>query len=351
MAFLTIAIPTYNRAQDLLLLLQSIQSEFPLAAEAEIEVLVISNASTDETDEIAARFAPGIPGFRYVKNDTNIGMVANFVKCLSESSGRYTWMIGDDEFLEPGGLHTVLASIRGYSDKSLYIFNYSSEPFPAGDCYLKSVNGQLLATREQSTMDFVREHGWLWSLGNLGMVVVETAKVTAVDPAPHTGSAFVQAGWYLEALHGEPMAFINTAVFRTRIRSQTVNKERWFTDGTAASFPGIVQSLDRFVQLEITQRQVPMMFLNTCSSDRLAIWNIFLTPIIERLGAGNFQVADIEWATMFSLIERVAEPQLRESMAAYLNVLRRSIIATKLSHENSIWLVNRYRPNLAHGIV
>jgi glycosyltransferase involved in cell wall biosynthesis len=351
MAFLTIAVPTFNRAQDLMLLLQSIQSEFPLVQDVDIEVLVVNNASTDETDHIANSFSKSIPGFRYIKNETNVGMAANFIKCLRESTGKYTWMIGDDEFLEPGALRTVMDSIAEYGNKALYLFNYSSEPFPAGDCYLQAVNGQLLATREQSIIDFVFEHGWLWTLGNLGMAVVETAKVTRVDPSPHVGSAFVQAGWYLEALHRESMAFIHKPVFRTRIRSQTVNKERWVADGTYASFHGIINSLDRFVQLDIIEQKVPMMFLNSCSTARVAIWNLFLTPVVERLGAGNFQVDDIEWATMFSLIERVAEPEIREAMSAYLNVLRRSVIATKLSHENSIWLVNRYRPNLAHGIV
>lgn len=351
MAFLTIAVPTFNRAQDLALLLQSIQSEFPITQDVDIEVLLINNASTDETHEIATRFAAANSAFRYIRNDTNIGMAANFIKCLRESTGKYTWMIGDDEFLEPGGLSTVIDSIVQHGSNALYVFNYSSEPFAAGECYLQAVNGQMLATREQPVIDFVLEHGWLWTLGNLGMVVVETAKVTNVDPAPHISSAFVQAGWYLEALHRESMVFINKPVFRTRIRSQTVNKERWVTDGTYASFPGIVNSLSRFVELGIIEERVPMMFLNSCSSARVAIWNLFLTPIVERLGAGNFQVADIEWATMFSLIERVAETDIREAMASYLNVLRRSVMATKFSHENSIWLVNRLRPNLAHAIL
>ena len=50
---LTIAVPTFNRASDLSLLLASVQTEIAAADEGCVEVLVISNASTDATDGVA----------------------------------------------------------------------------------------------------------------------------------------------------------------------------------------------------------------------------------------------------------------------------------------------------------
>jgi hypothetical protein len=109
--------------------------------------------------------------------------------------------------------------------------------------------------------------------------------------------------------------------------------------------------LDRFVQLNITPREVPLMFLNACSSNILPIWNFFLKPVIQRLQAGNFTVDPREWDIMLSLISRVADPVLRESMAGYLNLLRRSVSATHANFENSLWIVNRFQNNLLYGFV
>lgn len=347
---LTIAVPTFNRASDLSLLLASIQQETAGLEPGCVEVLVISNASTDDTDSVAASYASAIPGFRYLRNDSNVGMQANFVRALREAAGRYTWMIGDDEIIEPGGIRTVLEAIRQYS-VPLLVFNYSSEPAPSGERFLTQVNNQPLSSGIQPLSAFVQEKGWLWSLGNLGMVVVETDYLRAVDPTPHMSSCFVQAGWYFEALHSQSMAFVNEAVFRTRIKSQTENKERWATDGTADSFHFVVNSIERFVSLGIIAPRVPVMFLNACSCNRMPIWNYFLQPAIKRLSMGNFQVDEREWNTMQALVERVEEEALRESMHAYLGVLRRAIVATRASHENAIWLVNRYHPNLHLGVV
>ena len=351
MTFLTIAVPTFNRADDLALLLESFKSELTVAPDCEIEILVVSNASTDSTDALVASYASSIPGLRYIKNDSNIGMQGNFIKCLKESAGRYSWLIGDDEFLEPGAIAKVVHVLKTYAGNALFIFNYSSEPHPPGQRFLTQVNNQNLVSCQQKVIDFVNEKGWLWALGNMGMVIVETAKLLPVDPAPHMKSPFVQAGWYLEALHNESLVFIDEVIFRTRIKSQTVNKDRWATDGTMAGFYYISDSLDRFVELNITPREVPVMFLNACSSNILPIWNFFLKPVIQRLQAGNFNVDNREWEIMLSLIARVADPVLRDAMAGYLNLLRRSVTATFANYENSLFIINRFQGHLFYSMV
>lgn len=346
---LTVAVPTFNRASDLACLLTSIQQELNEIIEEEVEVLVISNASTDTTDQVVEEFRSQIPRLRYLKNANNIGMQANFVRTLQESRGRYTWMIGDDEILEPGSLRRVLTAIHQYTCP-LLVFNYSSEPSPLGVRFLTQVNNQPLSSGVQILKNFVQDKGWLWTLGNLGMVVVETERLRAVDPTPHMASCFVQAGWYFEALHGDNMAFVDEPVFRTSIKSQTRNKERWASDGTTDSFHFLVNSLDRFVALEIVPPRIPVMFLNACSCNRMPIWNYFLEPIITKISMGDFQISEREWSTMAALVARVDDDTVRDSMQAYLDVIRHAIVATRASHQNAIWLAGRYRPHLHLGV-
>jgi len=345
---LTIAVPTYNRADDLARLLSSIERELFEAASGSVEILVIDNDSTDGTGALINTFASRIPTMRHLRNDINIGMQGNFVRALNESSGDYTWMIGDDEVLEPGGLATVLGAISTY-ETPLLVFNYSSEPAPSGSRFLEQVDGQPLVSQLANLKSFVMEKGWLWTLGNLGMVIVENKHLRNVDPAPHMASCFIQAGWYLEALHDQQMAFVNQPVFRTTIKSQTDNKIRWGSDGTLESFHFITNSIQRFIALGIVPAKVPTMFLNACSCSRSPIWNFFLHPIIQRISKGNFAIIEKEWEIMLYLISLLDDAALSNTLITNLSAMKRSIAATQACHENTIWITNQIHPSLYFG--
>jgi abequosyltransferase len=103
---LTIAIPTYNRAHYLVRLLDSLVPQ--LANEPRIELLVSDNASPDETPTALDQYRTRGVTFRYIRNRTNIGPDANFEQCFAEASGKYIWIIGDDDVVLHGGVAAVL---------------------------------------------------------------------------------------------------------------------------------------------------------------------------------------------------------------------------------------------------
>ena len=345
---LTIAIPTFNRVEDLNRLLSSIQVELSTIVPDLVEVLVINNASTDSTEELLTGFSSRIAGFRNLRNDINIGMQGNFVRALRESRGEYTWMIGDDEIVEPDGITNIISAIQEFGTP-LLVFNYSSEPSPSGICFLNQVNNIPLKTELMDLKSFVFDKGWLWALGNLGMVVVKNTYLHDVDPAPHMRSCFIQAGWYFEALHGHLMAFVNKPVFRTTVRSQTKNKERWNSDGTLESFYFINDSIQHFIKLGIIPKKIPTMFLNSCSCNRSPIWNYFLHPVTQRIANGNFMIIEREWETMTTLISQIDDESLCNTLIANLEAIKRSIAATLACHQNTIWITNKAHPGLYFG--
>jgi glycosyltransferase involved in cell wall biosynthesis len=64
---------------------------------ANLEIIVCDNASTDRTSEIAREFCERDTRVKYVRNDTNIGAIPNFVKVLGLATGKYfTWTAADD---------------------------------------------------------------------------------------------------------------------------------------------------------------------------------------------------------------------------------------------------------------
>lgn len=108
---LAITIPTYNRGELLGILLDSIARDFPVWP-ADLEVVVLDNASTDDTRaQVQRRIDGGIP-VRLIANATNIGMDGNLAACFDATTAKYLWQIGDDEVLHRGGCRYVLEFCR-----------------------------------------------------------------------------------------------------------------------------------------------------------------------------------------------------------------------------------------------
>jgi len=91
----SILIPTYNRAQ---FLPQAIESALRQDY-APLEVVLLDNASTDDTPGIAARYGQD-PRFRYLRNESNLGMVGNWKRGLNEHArGEWFLLLSDDDYL------------------------------------------------------------------------------------------------------------------------------------------------------------------------------------------------------------------------------------------------------------
>jgi len=105
---ISVIITTYNYAHTVGVAIDSALAQtYP-----ELEVLVVDNCSTDATPELVERYRTD-PRFRYVRNESNIGMVPNHNKGLRESRGEYVVFLSADDFLLPGH---VLQSYRFLQD-------------------------------------------------------------------------------------------------------------------------------------------------------------------------------------------------------------------------------------------
>lgn len=65
----------------------------------ELELVIVDNASTDSTPRICERYARQDDRVRYLRNDQNIGIAANFNKAFQCARGPYfTWVAHDDVY-------------------------------------------------------------------------------------------------------------------------------------------------------------------------------------------------------------------------------------------------------------
>jgi len=67
-----------------------------------LEILVVDNASEDDTEQVVKKIAAGDPRVRYVRHPENIGMASNFSACISLARGDYIKPLCADDTLEPG---------------------------------------------------------------------------------------------------------------------------------------------------------------------------------------------------------------------------------------------------------
>ncbi|MBD2691798.1 glycosyltransferase family 2 protein [Anabaena catenula] len=123
---LTIAIPTYNRAElldkQLTWLSQAIKG-----FESECEILVSDNCSTDHTQSIIKKWQNILSDitFKSNKNPENIGVMRNIIYCLSYSTTKYVWTIGDDDPIQERAVAYVMSKIKNIEDLSLLFLNFS----------------------------------------------------------------------------------------------------------------------------------------------------------------------------------------------------------------------------------
>jgi len=105
----SICIPTRNHATVLADAIRSACSQRHPA----LEILVLDNASTDDTQRIAAQAAVADPRVRYVRHDRDLGMAGNFSAGVFMARGEFVQILCDDDALEEGAAAALAAALGG----------------------------------------------------------------------------------------------------------------------------------------------------------------------------------------------------------------------------------------------
>jgi glycosyltransferase involved in cell wall biosynthesis len=114
---ISVVIPTFNRAD---MLGQAIASALAQTG-VDLEVVVSDNASTDHTAQVVARYA-GDARLRYVRNDRNVGMVANWRLAIYERAlaDCFVLLSDDDYFTDPSYLARAAQAMREHQPVFVY---------------------------------------------------------------------------------------------------------------------------------------------------------------------------------------------------------------------------------------
>ncbi len=124
-AFLTICIPTYNRARYLAELLETIASQVRAGGwgPERVAVAVSDNGSPDDTPHVIEHARSSGLAIESVRHPQNLGINPNLCAALEMARGRFGWLLGDDELLYPDAISTVLRLLREHDPGLLLVFD------------------------------------------------------------------------------------------------------------------------------------------------------------------------------------------------------------------------------------
>jgi len=149
---ITVVITAYNYAHYLPTSIGSVLGQdFP-----SFELLVVDNASTDDTTAVVANYAAD-PRLRYVRNPENIGLTPNHNRGLELARGEYVLFVSADDLLLPGHLRRCYDYLQAHPSVDVL---YTGAIFlnAAGDVTgVRSMGGQLPVDYEGGRNEFAQQ--------------------------------------------------------------------------------------------------------------------------------------------------------------------------------------------------
>lgn len=120
--FISICIPSYNRPQELIRLLGSIDSLF----KDEIEIIICEDKSPkrNEIKEAVNKFIKQSDyNIIYIENEINLGYDANLKELVKKASGEWIIFMGDDDEFVHGALDKLIRFLREHKELG-YVLRY-----------------------------------------------------------------------------------------------------------------------------------------------------------------------------------------------------------------------------------
>lgn len=265
----SIIIPVYNREKIIAETLESAIAQTYRCC----EIVVVDNKSSDRTFSILTEYAYRHSNMKIFQNETNLGPVRNWVKCLEYATGEYIKILWSDDLLDPRFVEQCLPFLRDNLDVG-FVFTrtriFNTEKAVSNEVFLLGKTGLY------SSDTYIRKtlFGWTYPLSP-GCAMFrrrDLSKNLLIDIPNDDGKDFSLRGagndmmiFLLTAKEYRYFAFLNETLsfFRDHEGSITVSAKQ-----------GEVTRLYLLAKLYYVKRYSNDMFLK---------WLFYLRVIIEYL--------------------------------------------------------------------
>lgn len=111
----SVCVPTYNYARFLPDCIESVLQQ----TLSDWELVIVDDASTDQTEEIAGRYAAADKRIRYLRNPVRLGMNANLKRAAESGRGRYLKILCADDWLAPRCLEALSRLMEAHPSSAI----------------------------------------------------------------------------------------------------------------------------------------------------------------------------------------------------------------------------------------
>ncbi len=181
---LSICIPTYNRAEMLKLMLQSLVPQVAELGE-DVELVISDNCSPDHTQEVI-EWAKQFGQFRYFRNTENIGACRNGMCLVNEyATGAFCWCLGDDDMVVKGKLKKIVGIIKANPDLNYFYINSFFKTIEERDHLIQEQDSNYIPTLSECMCRDFSDHRiarWeeLLNIDNVNPPVMFTGSVSNI---------------------------------------------------------------------------------------------------------------------------------------------------------------------------
>ncbi|MEN1972611.1 glycosyltransferase family 2 protein [Luteimonas sp. MJ204] len=159
---LSIIVPAYNVERFITRCLRSLSEH---ANGSDVEIIVVDDASTDQSLQIVETLADSID-IRIVRHQENLGLGAARNTGLEAASGRYVWFFDGDDFASSSAVARIVQVLSEKSNDILVIdFSCADESGQSVDwifCPFRPCHGATLSGPQFFTKYFATTYAWIY---------------------------------------------------------------------------------------------------------------------------------------------------------------------------------------------
>nr|NIO40766.1 glycosyltransferase [Burkholderiales bacterium] len=153
---LSVCIPVYHASATIDRCLAAVARQLP----SEAEILLVDNASKDDTVAVARRTLTAAPNVQVVIQDRNVGRVANWNRCLELATGRYVKFALANDVLMNGAIALLLAEARRHPDAVMICSRAKFVDTTSDREMVNAETAKSIRRDTAETLEFFGRHGF-----------------------------------------------------------------------------------------------------------------------------------------------------------------------------------------------
>lgn len=160
---ISVLMPVYNGSAYIKEAITSI-----LDQDAEFELVVADDCSTDDTCEIVSSFND--PRIKLIRNNRNLGIFGNLNSCIAEAKGKFLQVFSQDDLMFPGYLQSQRDFLTSHPEAALVYGRPNAVPEPR-------VNPEVTTDCVDKTPEIIHWPLYLWISSHYGALPASISSI------------------------------------------------------------------------------------------------------------------------------------------------------------------------------